>query len=972
MSPIDLNAKFPELRPIRSVPRLWSVNGCGLLFHGRRDSDEETGSYIQSHCVCLLGIPILALGAYRVAEADDGKYILGREPLSIRARAFNAMVLLVVLGLGGYYGWSAYTRTPAYIARQKLEQADRLASAGKVAEAARLCQEIAQGPGPSDRTADAVRRVNALLDHPAARASAAEQAGVLQVAAALRRTGHWSETPEALYARGKAMMGPRGSTDPLGALAILEVIAPLAPKGDDLNAVRRGLLEPQVAAHPDDPELVSRLATVYESQGQVSRAVAMLEPLRARLGTTEGARILGLADVRRGRVDPALDLLRPYTRARLESFQAAETALTSAFETARKRVFDQLKAGPPPDFSVDDEDYLKTYLVDRIKADPVIDQAQQLMLRESSVVPVALELGLILVEHAQGQTDPKSRKDELDEAEKVFLAVGRLAGQNDTYRLNLARVYYWQGKHGEGRALFDEVLKAQKRDPKLLVTVGELLRQVGSQVEARALAEEAHKTGRDPETRQSAATLRGLLGIDLDDKIRWLGRGNPTDPTVKAILSSDLADQALNRGDEAKALAHLREAIGIYDAMPEASATLNNAALVLFRLAALTGDPAAYDRGLAKIETAHKLDPSDSVTMSNAGSLSLQAALREIIGTSIDLRLLKEAADIDMLPFLYRDKASRSEYAQRLRSHPGINRAAALLDKVIVLAPRSSRVYRALDELYGARGEPEKRRGLLQRLEHADLDQSDEIAMAKDVYAGGRKEERRTKATTAIARAESALEAARARKRDLTFAVAAANLAKARMDGYHAGLEADADAIVALAEEAHAAAPSYQTRHSLAACLLFRAGRRLAHAQPAYARMAERTRLSTSDRFLIGVAVNGEDPLRAAARQDSDVRRAVDRIREGYRLDPEYEADPWTWSLLHALDPQEGTKMARTYLEDESAQLSIAIERKVEPVSASAALSAFWAAEMAGKSADGRAILKEYAARGVPLPIESP
>ncbi len=86
----------------------------------------------------------------------------------------------------------------------------------------------------------------------------------------------------------------------------------------------------------------------------------------------------------------------------------------------------------------------------------------------------------------------------------------------------------------------------------------------------------------------------------------------------------------------------------------------------------------------------------------------------------------------------------------------------------------------------------------------------------------------------------------------------------------------------------------------MVASLLFRAGRRLARTQPAYARMADKTRLSTSDIFLVGIAVNGENPLRDAARQDTDVRRAVNLIREGHRIDPEYEADTWTWSLLRA------------------------------------------------------------------------
>ena len=137
------------------------------------------------------------------------------------------------------------------------------------------------------------------------------------------------------------------------------------------------------------------------------------------------------------------------------------------------------------------------------------------------------------------------------------------------------------------------------------------------------------------------------------------------------------------------------------------------------------------------------------------------------------------------------------------------------------------------------------------------------------------------------------------------------------------------------------------------AALLFRAGRRLARTQPAYARMAEKTRSSTTDSDLIGVALNGKDPLRSAARQDPDVRRAVDLIREAYRDDPSYEATPWAWSLVRAFDPQEADRIAQTYLKDESAQLSRVIRSKLEPASASAALSLYWAAEMVGPNAGG-------------------
>jgi len=73
---------------------------------------------------------------------------MGREPLSTWARMFSALVLLVGPGLLGLFGWSASTRTPDDIARQKLARADELAAAGKPAESARLSQEVAQGPSP--------------------------------------------------------------------------------------------------------------------------------------------------------------------------------------------------------------------------------------------------------------------------------------------------------------------------------------------------------------------------------------------------------------------------------------------------------------------------------------------------------------------------------------------------------------------------------------------------------------------------------------------------------------------------------------------------------------------------------------------------------------------------------------------------------------------------------------------------------
>jgi hypothetical protein len=46
MSEIDLNRKFPDLRPIKSPPPMFRINGCGVALYGRRDADQETGTYV--------------------------------------------------------------------------------------------------------------------------------------------------------------------------------------------------------------------------------------------------------------------------------------------------------------------------------------------------------------------------------------------------------------------------------------------------------------------------------------------------------------------------------------------------------------------------------------------------------------------------------------------------------------------------------------------------------------------------------------------------------------------------------------------------------------------------------------------------------------------------------------------------------------------------------------------------------------
>src|SRR5262245_56362415 len=128
MSEINLNERFPDLRPLNGPPSLGMVNGIGLTVYGRRDHDPVTDTYVKTRYFCVLFIPVLALGAYRVLDAvGGGWYFLGRVPMSGLAKLFNTLIALLVVGGLGFGGWALYTSTESYREGQQLAEADRLA-----------------------------------------------------------------------------------------------------------------------------------------------------------------------------------------------------------------------------------------------------------------------------------------------------------------------------------------------------------------------------------------------------------------------------------------------------------------------------------------------------------------------------------------------------------------------------------------------------------------------------------------------------------------------------------------------------------------------------------------------------------------------------------------------------------------------------------------------------------------------------
>ena len=973
MSDIDLEAKFPDLKPLARPPMLGRVLGIGLTLYGSRDHDDETGTFVKTRYLNVLGIPLLALDAYRIGDTPSGWFILGRVPLSAAARIWNCLFLGVLLTLGGYRAWEKYSHSAGYLARQKMAEAERLAEAGQIGQAARLYGEVALG---DTRHADAAcERILGLLGEPAREATPAEAATAFQAAVALRRR---HSLPNDLFQRATDVVNRHAEPDPRGSLLVLNAVAPVAPDRAALCARRQELLERVVSREPDDLEAASELALVYEEEGQVARCEAVLAPHRDRLGTREGARVLGQLYARHGKSELAFPLLSPYVEARLKQMQAAQKAFEEKRDLAQKRIIERIRERNAPGFpyrrfevSGDDEREVifREYLLSALKNDPALQEAQDALTAHSRAVPAALDLGMLLLHRANAQTDPAARKADLEKAEKTLLAVRGVAGESRQNRLSLGQVYYWLGKHAEGRKVFDDFLAAQDRSPEVLVAVSHALREVGAVSEARVLAEEAYKKEKDPSKRYHAAAQRAVVAVDLDDRIHWLGLTDPADLNAQALLSNSRGNQALEEGRDDEAAGHFRQAIATFARLPEDVATLNNGANAQSALYHATGDLAALDKRVQWLEKAAALAPGDSIVLSNITQATLEKGLREVIGSSLDLASLKMPGSLDLLSYLYRDRAGRDRWIELLRTNPAVARGLGYGDRLLVLSPRQPAWYSLAASVRVFSRDPEALRALEKRLASVDLDLQDSQRETLERLAGKKDAKLRKEIQAAIARYEKIVQQARQAPGGPTLAVACTHLASQKIELAALGQRVDADRVVALAEEANAAAPSSATQAGLIKALLFRADQALTRDQPEYAAMASRCRRSLGPSYLIAAALSREGKLREAAPANADVRRALALLAEDATRFPE-DHGPWAWAMLRGTHPDAAAHLAPVILADEIGTLERAIELRVAPYSAQSCLRAFWGAELAGKQAEGFEALRRCAALGVPIPLD--
>jgi len=72
---------FADMAPVSKAPSLFTINGIGFKLYGNSDHDPETGSYLCTHYLVLLFVPLLPTGRFRVIQDGNTYHFLGKVPL---------------------------------------------------------------------------------------------------------------------------------------------------------------------------------------------------------------------------------------------------------------------------------------------------------------------------------------------------------------------------------------------------------------------------------------------------------------------------------------------------------------------------------------------------------------------------------------------------------------------------------------------------------------------------------------------------------------------------------------------------------------------------------------------------------------------------------------------------------------------------------------------------------------------------
>jgi tetratricopeptide (TPR) repeat protein len=511
-----------------------------------------------------------------------------------------------------------------------------------------------------------------------------------------------------------------------------------------LSSTDEKKLAAALGKHPGDQKLAVALAQLRRKSGEAEEALKIVASLGAPgLLTSKALLLRAELEAERGRPAEAERLLSRLVAGRLPGFEAARRRYHQAITAERERLVEGARTGSVPESLArrlrglegqkeKQAEVFGEWVAGELKASPRLKRLRDRYTKQGDVVPAALSLGTLRVRLANQERGAR-RKQLLDGAERVFLAIQSEAQGLPTFHIGLGQVYHRLGKNKQGERELERVLK--KDEPLLSLAVCRVYRDLGLKTRARAVAHQVFKNHEKPH-RENAAVMLGLLATSNDEREQWYRKANPEDPFVKNSLLEIEADDLYRRGELAAADRRYAELVTRWGKEAEhQSASANNAALAVQRRYHCTGKLKHLDRAVWYLDAARRLEPDSALVTGNLAEAVRHRALVGILARWLKLPLLRPSSpEASTLVAALLDGELEPEVRATLARDAGFRRTLALSREEEALAPGNVRPYeRQLWLLRHARDVPGLK-ALVSRLERVKrLDTADNESHAREI-----------------------------------------------------------------------------------------------------------------------------------------------------------------------------------------------------------------------------------------------
>lgn len=742
-----LSYKFPGLVPIKSAPSLGTLNSVGVSIYGKYDYDSETNTYRKNSAICILFIPIFFLASYRVADAPNGGwYFLGKEKLGKMAKNWNIILLLLITSGIGLVAYNEHISSPEYIMRQKLKEADATYQSGKIESALNKYLGIIDG-GYGDAT-QTIAKVKNIYEKDLLKLDASSVVKAWQEAGNRTKTGKSFPAKSDIIKYSNQYFEHFQSNNVKTADIILDVLVAVIP--DDPNFKKKSQSF-KVACFDKEPShlpFAIAKAKELEAASEFDKCESVLAPLKKELKTTEGAKILGSIYFQKGLYSQSYEVLKPYFDSGLNKFHAAESQYKSTYKQVSEQASNALNSGQAgaawesryEKASKEEQlNMVDDYIYNYISKSPSFIKAREKINECSEIIDVAIQLGIALLNIAN-QSEPEEKTKRLLEAEKIFISVQGTASNSDDYILTYGEILFWLNRPKEGEIQFNNYLTKYKNDAMSLNIIADKYKSIGNLAKARELFEKGYSVAKNKEEKEEIAGGRAAIPTDLDDRIQWIEKCNQGNFYTKASLLSCKGQKKLNEGDNKEAEKFYKEALEVYEKIPDDATKLNNMSLTVSQLFEISYNTDYLKKSAELLKKSRDLDPKSTTILVNYANAVYKLLTLEEIPKEINIKKILGNFALDQAYFNISTQADKDLDNKRLIENPNFSKCIHQYEQLAVLAPQDKNSHFMLYHLLSISEDLEQIKKLQKNISSIEFNFSDYKKNCQDFYSNKDKE----------------------------------------------------------------------------------------------------------------------------------------------------------------------------------------------------------------------------------------